>query len=172
MSTYKIKKNNIVIDWGCGLGKLLNDIYIIYKYNCIGFNISEKQINLAKQLYKNINFTVTSGDTTNLKDNSINIIVSQEAITYAPNKYKLFSEFHKILKINGLLIFQDWFEIDNNLSLIANQLYKSNVEPSKNYIKILNNIGFRNIQIHKPIDSKDYGSSYIGCESFIISCIK
>jgi len=172
MRTYKIESNNIIIDWGCGLGKLLNDIYIIYKYNCIGFNISEKQINLARQLYKNINFTVTSGDTTNLKENSINIVVSQEAITHSPNKNKLFSEFHKILKINGLLIFQDWFEIDNNLSIIANQLYKSNVEPLKNYIKILNNIGFRNIQIHKPIDSKDYGSSDIGCESFIISCIK
>ena len=172
LNSYNLSSNNIVVDWGCGLGKLLNDINIKYKCKCKGFNISERQINIARDLYKNIEFHLTKGEITQLPSNSVDVIVSQEAITHSPNKYIIFSEFYKILKSNGYLIFQDWFKIDNKHIIEANMRYKANPEPFSSYHNILSKIGFRNIQIHKPIDSKANALFKLGCESFIITCIK
>ena len=169
------KTTETVVDWGCGVGKLLSDVYSTYKCKCIGINISEKQIRLARTLYGNgdISFLLTDGESANLHANSVDAVVSQEALTHSPDKLTIFEEFYRILTNNGRLIFQDWFEVDPILSIKADKLYRANVKPSQHYINVLRDVGFSDVQIHRPLDEVPRtGRVHGGIESLVMSCKK
>lgn len=175
LKRYNINNKSLVIDWGCGLGKLLSDVYYRYKCKCKGFNIANKQLHIANKLYSkknSISFHLTDGNTINLTNQSVNFIISQESLCYSISKYKIFKEFYRVLKYDGVLIFQDWFENDKLLSKIANEQYYTNVKSFNIYKKSLLKAGFKNIKIHMPTNPLCCGSKEIGCMSFIVSANK
>ena len=55
----KLNDNMKIVDWGCGLGQFMRLIRDKYKCIMTGVNISEKQLKIAKNKFKNENKEVT-----------------------------------------------------------------------------------------------------------------
>ena len=130
---------------------------------------------LAKRKFKNgdnIIFYDTDGTKLPLQNNTIDTVLSQEAITHSPNKYEVFKEIYRILKPNGTLIFQDWFQTNLYLSKKTDLEYKSHIEPLINYINILKRVGFYNIIKYYPLPSENYTDSKLGFKSLVLKMYK
>ena len=94
----------------------------------------------------------------NIPNNSIDRVVSQEAIVHHPDKLTLFKDIYRILKPGGIFSFQDWFLTDDKLAKRTDKIYKSFLEPIENYIEYLEKAGFVNIKIFEPIDTVELKS--------------
>jgi len=87
------------LDFGCGSGVLLSVINCKYK---IGVDINENALDQAKllginEVHKNLS---------NLKENSIDVIISNSALEHVPNPHQVLSELYNLLKPNGKIIFR------------------------------------------------------------------
>ena len=155
----KINENMKIVDWGCGLGQFMRLIRDKCKCHMVGVNISEKQIKTANDKFKGENKEVTFllhkniKKNLNIPNNSIDRVVSQEAIVHHPDKLTLFKDIYRILKPSGIFSFQDWFLTDDELAKRTDEIYKSFLEPIENYIEYLEKAGFVNIEIFEPIDT-------------------
>jgi len=105
-----INQNNVVLDAGCGNGRLyefLNDSHINYH----GLDSSQNLINIAKSNYPTGNFQI--GDITTLPwpDNKFDTIFCIATLHHIPSaklRQQVISEFHRVLKPNGHLIMTNW----------------------------------------------------------------
>src|SRR3989344_5900245 len=70
----KPKKNDLIIDMGCGTGELAKKIKDIGYTNVLGLDISKNCILMAKKQYKGIKFKTADIEKTGLKKNSVDII--------------------------------------------------------------------------------------------------
>ena len=177
LNSNKITNKDHILDWGCGLGEFLKNIYVKYNSFVYGINISEKQINFCKNKFNILKiprnksiFIKTNGIYIPIANNKINYIFSQEAIVHQPDKLKLFNEFYRILKKGGTLMFQDWFLIDSNKSKKTNLEYKTFLETKENYLKYLSKAGFENVQIFKPVINDELESIH-NIKGFTINII-
>lgn len=112
-----------VLDLGCGTGR---DVYILSQMvgqngRVIGVDMTENQINVAKK-YQTIQSEKFNHKTPNtefilgniedlakagIKDNSVDLVVSNCVINLSNNKEQVFKEIHRILKPGGELYFSD-----------------------------------------------------------------
>jgi len=98
-------KDKIVLDAACGTGYgsnyLSNYAKMVY-----GIDINADVIDNNKEIYKKENLIFTNGSVYQLPydDNMFDVIVSFETIEHVDNGEKVFSEFNRVLKDNGLLI--------------------------------------------------------------------
>lgn len=157
----KIKKNDKIIDLGCGVGG--TSIYLAKKYkaNVTGISISNKQIESAKINAKKNNVShVTNFFTkdylnTEFKKDSFDVAWVLESMCYTPIKKNFIKEAHRLLKKNGRLIIADAFLSKEKYSKKENNLMKSWLDGwGGNYLiqiedfkKLLNSEGFSNIKI-------------------------
>jgi len=114
-----------MLDLGCGTGR---DVYIASKLvgekgNVIGIDMTEEQLTVAHKYvasqmerygYKRVNVDFKKGyiedlNTLGIKDNSIDVVISNCVINLSPNKYSVFSEIFRVLKLGGELYFSDVF---------------------------------------------------------------
>lgn len=114
-----------VLDLGCGTGR---DVFILSqivgeKGQIIGVDMTDEQLSVANQYlgwhmdkfgYKKPNVEFVKGyiedlKTAGIKDNSVDIVVSNCVINLSPNKEKVFSEIVRVLKPSGELYFSDVF---------------------------------------------------------------
>lgn len=109
-----IKQGDIVLDLGSGAGF---DAFLAAKKvgttgKVIGIDFSKEMIkkakvNAEKYNYKNVEFKLGDIEELPVKNNSVNIIISNCVINLAPNKDKVFSEAFRILKENGKMFVSD-----------------------------------------------------------------
>lgn len=125
-----------ILEIGCGFGQLLLDLSIAFgnKVELHGINLESDSINIERTLrvgkYKNknlgelnanncdINFIFCdAGEHIPFRDNFFDLIVSQAAIVYVPDKSKLIQEINRVLKNdgNGYL----WAGFENNGSEVG-----------------------------------------------------
>ena len=93
-----------VLDAGCGNGsysRYLND-----KFKVIGVDISEKQIDLARQNAPKAKFICEDMTKINFPDKCFDGILSYYAIIHIPREehYDLLSNFYRMLKFNGVVL--------------------------------------------------------------------
>ena len=156
-----IKPGDSVLDLGSGAG---NDCFVARfivgkngKVTGIDFTpemIQKANENLAKTGFKNIEFH--SGDIENmpLPGNSFNVVISNCVLNLVPNKQKAFSEIFRVLKTGGHFCISDVVligELPEKVKQTA-VLYAgciSGAEQKQDYLQIIENAGFKNIQIHK-----------------------
>jgi SAM-dependent methyltransferase len=179
-----IKKGDIVLDLGSGAGF---DCFLAAKKvgkngKVIGIDFSEKMISMAKENAKNWNLNNVEfrlGDIENLpvKDNSVDIIISNCVINLAPNKAKVFAESYRVLKENGRMFVSDIVlledisdEIKNNEDLLAGCVGGALLKDE--YLKLVKDAGFevKILSEDKEISKRQYQG--IPLESLKIEAIK
>lgn len=101
-----------VLDFGCGVGRC-DRAFSNYFKEVIGIDISSTMIDNAKKYnnsISNCNFIVNKSNTLdNIESGSIDLIYSIITLQHFPSKksiLKMISEFVRVLKNGGLLIFQ------------------------------------------------------------------
>lgn len=125
-----IKKNSVVLDFGCGDGKmtsLLSDI----SRRIYGVDNQERAINFAKLMTfnKNISFKKTYNDIL-FPNNFFDVVVCFDVIEHIPIHlvHYVIYEIKRVLKRNGLLI----LTTPNRCSL-NNRIFGHNIDPKHYY---------------------------------------
>ncbi len=111
----KIKKSDIVLDAGCGVGG--SSIFLAKKYRCnvIGITLSKKQANSASEKAKKAKVTdrtkffVMDYEHTTFSSKKFDVVWAIESFCHAENKKQFIEESFRILKPNGRIIIADGF---------------------------------------------------------------
>ncbi len=129
MEIAAIKKSDLVLDAGCGIGG--SSIYLAERIGCRvrGISLSGKQVNKAQQITKEKSlddkaaFDVMDYCATNFPDQHFDVVWGCESICYADSKEKFIQEAWRLLKPGGRLVVADGFVTDfsNNDNTIIRQ---------------------------------------------------
>jgi 2-polyprenyl-3-methyl-5-hydroxy-6-metoxy-1,4-benzoquinol methylase len=98
----KTKKKPKILDLGCGDGRccaIWNEIG-----NTTGLDLSETAMQVASKRYPFISFQSGDGTNTSFKNNSFDIIISQEVIEHIEIQSEYLNECYRLLSSDGLLI--------------------------------------------------------------------
>ncbi len=97
-----------ILDFGCGTGDFIEKLAKFKPKKIIGIDISEISIEKAKERTKNINIDVDlyvdNCEKTKFEDNSFDIVYGT-GILHHLEFNKCLDEIHRILKLNGCLVF-------------------------------------------------------------------
>jgi ubiquinone/menaquinone biosynthesis C-methylase UbiE len=172
----EIKKGDTVVDLGSGVG---NDVFVARAIvgeegKVIGIDMTEEMIdkanhNNAKLGYKNVEFRFGDIEAMPLENNTADVVVSNCVLNLVPDKEKAFSEIYRILKPGAHFCVSDIViqgemteELKNSAVMYAGCV--SGALDQKEYLKIIEEAGFKNIEIKKSkrIDlSDDLLKSYL-----------
>jgi arsenite methyltransferase len=157
----KIKKGDIVIDLGSGAG---NDAFIARhetgaEGKVIGIDFTPVMIDKARKNaeargFNNVEFRQGDIDEMPVTSNKADVIVSNCVLNLVPNKHKVFSEIHRVLKPGGHFSISDIVldgELPDKWKKVA-ELYAGCVSGAiqrKEYLSIIEEAGFANITIQK-----------------------
>ncbi|PIY93273.1 MAG: hypothetical protein COY69_02545 [Candidatus Magasanikbacteria bacterium CG_4_10_14_0_8_um_filter_32_14] len=171
--TFEIRpiiKQSMILDIGCGTGRTLIDICLRYDCSGVGIDLSDEQINDAKEYLDklnldrvssglpvvNVNFITASGselDKVFEKDSQFTHIISQDAILLVTNKQSLFQNIYRLLVPGGVFAVADFVSEDypeersKNEENLIYDLVNWNKELSfEKYEKILKTVGLSIIE--------------------------
>ena len=101
-----LENNIMIVDFGCGNGKILSEIKKINsKAKLIGLDVSAIAIEQAKKDFSGIEFyKITDGERLPLDDGTTDFIFSSEVIEHIYDTENAFAEISRILKPNGKLL--------------------------------------------------------------------
>ena len=156
-----MKTGDIVIDLGSGAG---NDAFIARRIigetgKVLGIDFTEAMIKKARENadklnYNNVEFRIGDIEEMPVTSNFANVIVSNCVLNLVPNKHKVFCEILRVLKPGGHFSISDIVldgELPEKWKNIA-ELYAGCVSGAiqkEDYINIIKEAGFSNIQIQK-----------------------
>lgn len=177
-----VKEEDICLDLGSGRGT--DVIRLAEKVGKKGFvygiDVSEGMIKKAERYaeklgVKNVKFIKSDLEELSLKDDSINLIISNCTINHVKDKIKLWKEIYRILKPNGRFVISDIYstrEVPDkykNNPVAVSECWAGSVTKVE-YLKTLNECGFANIKILE--ESKPYEKGKIKVASFTIAGMK
>jgi SAM-dependent methyltransferase len=161
-----IKEGDTVLDLGSGAG---NDAFIASKIvgdkgKVFGLDMTDEMIykanyNKEKLGIKNVEFIYGEIEEIPLDENSIDVVVSNCVLNLVPDKKKAFSEIFRVLKSGGNFCISD-IVLDGHLPdrmMAIAKFYTGCVtgaEQISDYLKIIKDAGFKNIEIHKKVEIK------------------
>lgn len=98
--------NDAVLEIGCGIGRILKEIYQQYHINPSGIDPFDKAINEAKKRVSSIctSLNVASAENTGFEDSSFNKILCWGVFDLT-NQSKTLKEMARLLKHNGCVLF-------------------------------------------------------------------
>jgi ubiquinone/menaquinone biosynthesis C-methylase UbiE len=109
------------LDYGCGSGKILEEIIRINPQNkYIGMDVSKEAINRAKKKNPKVKFyLVSDGKKLPLKNKSVDFITALDVVEHVYNTELLFEEFARILKRGGkIIITTPYYGFIKNLMIV------------------------------------------------------
>ncbi len=113
-----IKEGDTVLDLGCGAGvDVLVASQLVGESGAVfGVDITPKMVEIASKHAKlsganNIQILESSFDRTTLKDESIDVVISNGAINLTSCKESVFAEIYRVLKPDGKIFFADMIDI-------------------------------------------------------------
>ena len=180
----EIKIGDIVLDLGSGAGF---DAFLAAKKvgnsgKVIGVDMTEEMIekaraNAKKYGFKNVEFKLGDIEKLPIRDNSINVVISNCVINLAPDKLKVFNEVYRVLKVGGKMYVSDMVLLDNltkeqkeNEYLIAGCVGGALLK--NDYLKIIKKAGFgvKVLFEDKDISKRQYQSMPV--ESLKVEAVK
>lgn len=107
INKYTLQNQNKILDIGCGIGQLLNDIANKFEnrnLSLFGIDFSDEMIAIAKK--QNINAKFIAMDVSNLPDldEKFDIIVCTHSLPYYKDQAKAISDMADKLNENGIII--------------------------------------------------------------------
>lgn len=159
-----IKSGDTVLDLGSGAG---NDVFIARREcgrtgKVIGLDFTDEMLdkarhNCIKLGYTNVEFIKGDIESIPLEDSQIDVIISNCVLNLVPDKQKAFAEMYRVLKPKAHFCVSDIVlnaELPTNIAEAAT-MYAGCVSGAvlkDEYIKIIENSGFKNIEIVKTKD--------------------
>ncbi|MDO5980257.1 arsenite methyltransferase [Flavivirga spongiicola] len=156
-----INEGDTVLDLGSGAG---NDVFIARrivgeKGHVIGVDMTEAMIekaneNKQKLGYDNVDFVLGEIENIPLKDNSIDISISNCVLNLVPDKKKAYQEVHRVLKPGGHFSMSD-IVLRGDLPkgiMQAAEMYAgciSGALQKEEYLEAIKSAGFKNVTITK-----------------------
>lgn len=156
-----IKPGDAVLDLGSGAG---NDVFVARQLTgkfgkVIGVDFTEEMLakanrNNEKLGYKNVEFKLGDIENMPIEDNSVDVIISNCVLNLVPDKQKAFSEIYRTLKSGAHFCVSDVVvkgKMSDELRASA-EMYAGCVSGAideKAYIKLIEQTGFKNIEIKK-----------------------
>ena len=180
----EIKQGDVVVDLGSGAGF---DVFLAAKKvgdngKVIGIDMTEEMIekaktNAEKYNYKNTEFRLGDIEELPIEDNSVDIIISNCVINLAPNKDKVFSESHRVLKQGGKMFVSDIVllgelteEQKNDEGLLTGCV--SGALQKEDYLNKIKNAGFEVRILNEDTDISKRQYEGIPLESLKLEIIK
>jgi cyclopropane fatty-acyl-phospholipid synthase-like methyltransferase len=110
-----IKKTDVILDAGCGVGG--SSLFLAATFGCrvIGITLSEHQVETARHnarkmhLEKQVTFKAEDFTATSFPDNTFDVVWAIESVCHALDKNDFIKEAYRILKPGGRLILADGF---------------------------------------------------------------
>jgi len=109
-----IKEGDVVLDLGSGAGfdAFLAAKKVGKKGRVIGLDMTKEMVSKAKKNakkynYKNVEFKLGEIEDMPIESNSIDVIISNCVINLSPDKERVFSEAHRVLKKGGKMFVSD-----------------------------------------------------------------
>lgn len=156
-----IRKGETVLDIGSGGGL---DVFLASKKvgpegKVIGLDMTEQMVekarkNAIKGNYNNVEFKLGEIEDIPVKDNSIDLIMSNCVINLVPDKEKAYREIYRILKPGGRFVISDLVtekEVDESIKNNPEKLVAcvGGALTEKGYIGAIKKSGFKNVNILK-----------------------
>ena len=142
-----------------------------------GIDISEGMLkkailNAEKLGVKNVKFLKNELENIQIKDQTVDLIISNCTINHAGDKFKVWSEIFRILKNNGRFVVSDIYSVQpvpekfKNDPVAVSECWGGAITREE-YFDILEKAGFKNITILE--ESKPYHKGEIEVSSFTIA---
>ena len=106
-----VKKDDVILDVGCGYGRTLNELYTNGYKNLIGIDFSKGMIERAKNINSDIDFRVMNNSKIDLPDNSVDSVILLAVLTCIVEDKEqeyLVSEIYRVLKKGGAIYINDF----------------------------------------------------------------
>lgn len=103
----KFKKGDNLLDLGCGKGRTIKYVWDNHHINMWGLDISEELVREARELNKNSNICIASGDNTPFEDDEFNGVFAECTLSLMDNPENTINEINRIMKTGGYLVISD-----------------------------------------------------------------
>lgn len=180
----RIKDGDTVLDLGSGAGM---DCFLAAKRvgstgRVIGIDMTEEMVerakgNAIKQDIKNVEFILGEIENLPLKDNSVDIIITNCVVNLTPDKTKAFKEAYRVLKSGGRIYLSDIVLLEElskeqkeNKDLLSGCVAGALLK--EDYLDKIISVGFKVNVLHenKKISKEQYNG--IALESLMVELIK
>jgi SAM-dependent methyltransferase len=116
-----LSRESRILDFGCGYGRSLGELFSAGYPNLIGFDFSPAMIEAARTRFPEITFQMLQSSTIPLPDSSVGGALLFSVLTCVPTddgQRAILAELHRVLRPGGLLYISDlWLQQDErNLS--------------------------------------------------------
>jgi ubiquinone/menaquinone biosynthesis C-methylase UbiE len=126
-----VNKNGNILDFGCGYGRTLNELYDNGYKNSTGIDFSEKMIERGKSLYPHLMFEVMESSNIKYSENTFDAVILLAVLTCIitnEEQMKLLNEIKKVLKPNGILYINDFLLNTDKRNIKRYEEYKTKYE--------------------------------------------
>lgn len=114
-----------IVDVGCGRGGGISFYKNFYNFkNCIGIDLNEGSIEIAKKYNPDINFYVSSSKNLPLENNSVDIITCVESFNYYSPVINFIKESFRVLKNNGKIMIS--MPLTKNDEIVLENIFTNN----------------------------------------------
>lgn len=129
----KIRDWHTVLDVACGTGLLAITIldHIGPNGSVTGVDINEGMLQVARSKSTQISWDRSSAESLPYEDSSFDRVLCQFSLMYFENKEKALREMTRVLRPDGLLVFNVWDKLEENPGFLARTLFWQNIVGDK-----------------------------------------
>lgn len=122
-----VKKNDEILDYGCGYGRTLRVLLDNGYLHLSGVDLSEKMIERAKEENPSMDYRVVKHNKLHFEDNSFDAVLLLAVLTCVINNEEqemIMNEIKRVLKPNGIIYINDFLINNDKRNLKRYDKYK------------------------------------------------